>query len=71
MNIKKEYKNNDITIIWQPALCTHSAKCFRALPSAFNPKRTPWIVADTEPTKKLIEVVKNCPSGALSFENNK
>lgn len=70
MTIRKEYKNKEITIIWQPTLCTHSTKCFRSLPKAFDPRRKPWIIADSEPSEKLIETIKNCPSGALSFVYN-
>ncbi|MBP7239903.1 MAG: (4Fe-4S)-binding protein, partial [Saprospiraceae bacterium] len=30
--IKKEYSKDELTIVWQPDLCIHSAVCFRALP---------------------------------------
>lgn len=70
MTIKKEYKTKDITIVWQPTLCTHSTKCFRALPKVFDPRRIPWVQAESESTEKLIEVISNCPSGALSFNYN-
>jgi len=64
------YKNKDITVLWQPALCMHSGICFKGLPQVFDPRRTPWVEMDRATTKKIMEQVKKCPSGALSFSFN-
>ena len=37
------------------------------LPEVFNPSERPWIKPENAPTEALINQVKQCPSGALSF----
>lgn len=66
--IVKEYSNGEVTIIWQPAKCIHSTICFRHLPEVFNPQQRPWVKVEAASTERLIEQVKNCPSGALSYK---
>jgi uncharacterized Fe-S cluster protein YjdI len=65
-----KYTNGEVTVIWQPHLCQHSAKCFKGLPGVFDPRRRPWIEMSQSTTDRIIEQVKICPSGALSFEMN-
>jgi uncharacterized Fe-S cluster protein YjdI len=69
-NLVKEYSNGEVTIIWKNGLCIHSANCVKGLHEVFNPKSTPWINASASTTEKIIEQVKKCPSGALSFYMN-
>jgi uncharacterized Fe-S cluster protein YjdI len=64
---KLHYTNGEVTIVWQPKLCQHSANCVRGLPSVFNSREKPWIKPDGATTEQIIEQVKKCPSGALSF----
>lgn len=66
----KTYTNGEVTVFWKPDLCIHSTKCFHSLPEVFNPKIRPWIQLDKSSTEKIVETVKNCPSGALSFKYN-
>jgi uncharacterized Fe-S cluster protein YjdI len=73
-DIIKKYSNNDIAIVWKPALCIHSAICWKqpdGLPNVFNPAERPWIKPEAADTETLIKHVKKCPSGALSIENIK
>lgn len=67
MDIKKEYTNGDLTIIWQPSLCIHSGICTKTLPNVYHPKERPWITMENATTEELIAQIKTCPSGALSF----
>jgi uncharacterized Fe-S cluster protein YjdI len=67
-DIIKRYTNGEVTVIWQPSLCVHSAICFRGLPAVFDPRRRPWVVLDGQSTDTIIQQVEECPSGALSFE---
>ncbi len=66
----KKYVKGDLTVIWKPDLCIHSAKCFHGLPKVFNPAVRPWITPDEASQEEIIAQVKKCPSGALSYELN-
>ena len=67
--MKKEikYHNNDITVIWKPDVCIHSTLCWKGLIEVFNPKERPWIKMEGATTERIIEQVRKCPSGALSY----
>ena len=72
-NIKKEYSNGEVTIVWQSGLCIHSTKCWKGqagLPQVFNPAEKPWIKPEGASTERIIAQVKQCPSGALSYYMN-
>ena len=64
---KKEYTNGEVTVVWKPGLCIHSAVCVKGLPGVFQPDEKPWIKADGASTEAIVEQVKKCPSGALSY----
>ena len=65
------YSNGEITVIWKPGICIHSAICFKGLPQVFNPRQKPWIGMSQADTQQIIDQVKKCPSGALSFKEDK
>ena len=71
MEVKKEYTNGELTIVWQSKLCIHAAECVKGLPGVFKPNEKPWINIKAASTEKLAEQVKHCPSGALSSYLNK
>ena len=64
------YTNNEITVVWKPNSCIHSTLCWKGLIEVFNPKEKPWIKMDGATTEKIIEQVRKCPSGALSYQRN-
>lgn len=61
------YTNNEVTVVWKPKVCIHSTICWKGLIEVFNPKERPWIKMDGAATEKIIEQVRKCPSGALSY----
>ena len=72
-NIIKEYSNGAITVVWQPGKCQHSTICWKqatGLPEVFNPIVRPWIKMEGAGSERIIEQVKKCPSGALSYFQN-
>lgn len=69
-DITMKYSNGEVTIIWKPSLCTHSANCVRGLPLVFDSRRKPWIDPMAATTQEIVEQVKKCPSGALTFIMN-
>jgi len=70
-DVIKRYTNGEVTVIWQPSLCVHSAICFHGLPAVFDPRRRPWVVLDGHTTAAIVTQVEECPSGALSFERTR
>ena len=69
-DITKKYSNGGVTIIWKPSLCIHSRNCFTGLGDVFHPQTVPWITPEASTSSKIIEQVKKCPSGALSYYMN-
>ena len=65
-----KYTNNEITVVWKPKTCIHSTLCWKGLLEVFNPKEKPWIKMDGAATEKIIDQVRKCPSGALSYHLN-
>lgn len=65
-----EYTNGEITIVWQPNLCIHAAKCVGTLPNVYKPKDSPWVQIENASTDELIAQIGLCPSGALSYYKN-
>ena len=64
----KEYSNGEITVVWKPEVCIHSANCFNGLPSVFKPKDRPWIDMGGAFSDEIRAQVAKCPSGALSIK---
>lgn len=64
----KEYKKDDVTVLWKPALCYHSKNCVNGLPEVFDPEKKPWIDLSKAEKESIINTVKKCPSGALTIK---
>ena len=67
-DITKRYSKGDVTVVWQPAKCIHSAVCVRGLPQVFDPNRRPWIELASATSEQIVAQMGKCPSGALSIE---
>jgi len=65
---KKEYTNEEVTVVWQPGLCIHSANCVNSLGAVFDPNRKPWIDLSKADSDAIIIAVGKCPSSALSIK---
>lgn len=68
---KINYSNEDITVVWKPEFCQHASRCWSQLPEVFDYTKKKWINPNGASSEKIIEQVKRCPSGALSFFYNK
>ena len=69
-DITKKYTNGEVTIVWKPNMCIHSTICFNGLGNVFDPQKRPWITPEEGTTEQIIDQVKKCPSGALSYYMN-
>ncbi len=68
MEIKKEYSNGEVTVIWKPKKCIHSGECVKGLSEVFQPQQKPWIKVDQANSEDIIKQVAKCPSGALAYK---
>ncbi|MBP9478130.1 MAG: CDGSH iron-sulfur domain-containing protein [Sebaldella sp.] len=65
----KTYECDKITVYYDKYLCKHIGKCTHGYPEVFNADKIPWIEPKSANNlDKLIEVIKKCPSGALSYK---
>lgn len=64
---KKEYKKEDIAVVWESSKCIHSAICAKGLNEVFKPRERPWIQTENASKQQIIDQVNKCPSGALSI----
>ncbi len=69
-DITKTYTNDEITIVWKPAVCIHSKVCWTQLIEVFNPRARPWVNMAGADTARIAEQVDRCPSKALSYFRN-
>ncbi|HEY0743422.1 MAG TPA: (4Fe-4S)-binding protein [Chryseosolibacter sp.] len=70
-DITKKYTNGEVTVVWKPSECIHSGICFRGLGDVFDPRKRPWVTMEGATSEKIIEQIKKCPSGALSYYLNR
>jgi CDGSH-type Zn-finger protein len=66
-NPRRTYVGKKITILDNRAICSHAAYCTDELASVFRHKQDPWIDPDGAAADRIIETVRKCPSGALSY----
>jgi CDGSH-type Zn-finger protein len=64
---REAYAGKGITIFDNRALCAHAAHCTEELASVFRMRSEPWIDADGAPVQDIIDTIRRCPSGALSY----
>ena len=64
---REAYVGKGITIFDNRALCAHAGHCTDGLASVFRMRSEPWIDADGAPVQDVIDTIRRCPSGALSY----
>ena len=70
MELNVKYTNDEVTIHWKPGLCIHSGICAKGLSNVFQPQLRPWVDMEGGTTEEIINQVKQCPSGALTYSMN-
>ena len=61
------YAGKGITIHDNRSACAHAGVCTDRLASVWRMGQEPWIDPDGAPAEAIIEVIRACPSGALSY----
>lgn len=64
-NDVRRYDGRDVSVYYNPRVCSHAAKCVASLNAVFDPERDPWIEPDNAGAEAVEEAVRLCPSGAL------
>ena len=61
------YAGTRITIHDNRGICSHAGYCTDGLPSVWRMQEEPWIDPDGAEVEAIIETIRRCPSGALSY----
>lgn len=67
LNKRDNYHGKGITIHDNRGICSHAGFCTDNLPSVFKLRTEPWIDPDGSGVEEIINTVRRCPSGALSY----
>jgi CDGSH-type Zn-finger protein len=62
-----DYAGQEVTVSYNPRLCSHAAECGRIASHIFNPAQKPWVQPDKGNRHEVEAVIAACPSGALAF----
>ena len=61
------YTGAEISVTYNPLLCSHAAECGRIASHIFNPAQKPWVQPDKGSVDEVQAVIAACPSGALAL----
>jgi uncharacterized Fe-S cluster protein YjdI len=64
---RKDYAGKKITVHDNRRICSHATECVNNLPSVFRLNARPWIDPDGANLEEIINTIRKCPSGALSY----
>lgn len=64
---RKNYVRRQITIHDNRGICSHAGYCTDNLKAVLQRGKEPWIDPDGATTQEIIDTIKLCPSGALSY----
>lgn len=67
---KTRYDGKEINVEWDGRLCIHIGECGYSEGDLFVGGREPWCVPDLTSVDDVVDVVKRCPTGAITFESN-
>ena len=64
---RETYIGKDITIHDNRALCAHAGFCTDNLSAVWRMHQSPWIDPNAADATAIIDIIRKCPSGALSY----
>ena len=64
---REDYAGDGVTIHDNRGICAHAGRCTDGLSSVFRLRKEPFIDPTGARAEKIVEVVRSCPSGALSY----
>ena len=63
----ESYAGKGITIFDNRGICAHAGYCTDGLKAVFRMREEPWIDPDGAAVREIVETIRKCPSGALSY----
>jgi len=66
-NQRTSYVGKRITVYDNRGICAHAGFCTDRLKAVFRMNHEPWIDPDGASAEEIIETIRKCPSGALSY----
>lgn len=64
---RESYPARRITIHDNRAICSHAGYCSDGLAAVFKYQQEPWIDPNGAAVEAIVETIRRCPSGALSY----
>ena len=64
----KVYPGEQAQVAWDGRLCIHVGECGRATNQLFEGGRNPWCQPDLVDLDAVADVVRRCPTGALTYQ---
>jgi len=62
----RDYEGKEVVVTYDAARCIHAAECVRGAPAVFDPDARPWIAPDGADGEQIAQVIRRCPTGALT-----
>lgn len=70
LNKRQDYVGVKLTVHDNRAICSHAGYCTDRLKQVFRMGEEPWIDPNGADAKAIIETIRQCPSGALTYSIN-
>jgi len=62
------YEGAEVTVFFNPRVCSHAGQCARLAGHIFDSRETPWVQPDKGTLDEVRAVIAACPSGALTMK---
>ena len=63
----ERYEGRELTVLDNRGVCSHAGYCTADLPAVWRSAAEPWIDPDGADKAAVVEIIRKCPSGALSY----
>ena len=63
----ERYEGRELTVLDNRGVCSHAGYCTAGLPAVWRSADEPWIDPDGAGKAAIVEIIRKCPSGALSY----
>ena len=68
IELPRTYRGERISVNFDANFCAHVAECLNGAPAVFDVHKRPWIMLKEADPDMVAEVVRRCPTGALTYK---